>query len=85
MKGKNTMDFLKSVFPFSFREKKEVKDLVVTVIIYVIAAIICSVIGALIGLIPVVGSIIGILFWIIDVYFTAGIVLTFLHYFKVIK
>ena len=79
------MDLLKKIFPFSFGEKKDVASLVITVIIHVAAAVI---IGLLLSIrIPIFGIsfIISITGAAVDFYLTIGVVLTFLHYFKVLK
>lgn len=80
------MEKLKQFFPFSFKKKPEVSNLVVTVIIHAVIAIVVgsalSAIGLLLGTVGIIFTLLGSL---IDLYLTAGIVLTFLHYFKVIK
>lgn len=81
------MDFLKKFWPLSFREKKEVKDLVIMVIIYFFAPTIVSIVLGLLGRIPVIGIIFNIINYVcgglFGLYCTAGIVFTFLNYFKV--
>ena len=81
------MDFLKKFWPFSFAEKKDVAALVKTVILYVVAGIVLGVVGYLVGLlhIPVLPWIISAVGYVYDLYATAAIVFTFLHYFKVMK
>ena len=87
------MDFLKKFWPYSFKERTEVSQLVIAVIIYVVLEILCGAViglaGLLTGWIPVVGAIIGILLSALGslcgLYFLAGIVFTFLSYFKVLK
>ena len=79
------MDTLKKFFPFSFGEKKDVAALVINIIIYVVVAAIA---GAVIGLlykIPVLGTIFSLLGSLVGIYTTAGIVLSILHYVKVLK
>ena len=88
------MDFLKKFFPYSFGTK-EVSQLVIRTIIYVVAAIIGGALIALIGIlngfiqIPLVtglvGTLLGIIGTVVDVYCTAGIVIMFLAHFKVLK
>lgn len=79
------METLKKFFPFSFKEKKDVTALVINIIIYVVVGAIA---GALIGLlynVPVLGAILSVVGSLISVYTTAGIVLSVLHYVKVLK
>lgn len=77
------MDFLRTCFPFSFTKKEDVKSLVIQVIIHVVAMIVVAVVAAILGFIPVVGIIVGLVASLADIYLTAGIVFTFLNYFKV--
>lgn len=79
------MDTIKKFFPLSFREKNSVGELVVNVIIQVVIAVVVGVLIGLLSGVPVLGWIITLLGGLIDLYFTAGIVFSFLHYFKVIK
>ena len=79
------METLKKFFPFSFKEKKDVAALIVNIIIYVVVGAIA---GAVIGLfynIPVLGTIFSLLGSLVGIYTTAGIVLSVLHYVKVLK
>ena len=77
------MDFVKKFWPFSFKEKKEVKDLVIAVIIYVAASIVCNIVCGLLGRIPVIGWLFSLIAWVFSLYCTAGVVFTFLNYFNV--
>ena len=79
------MDTLKKYFPYSFKEKDGVGALIVNIIVYLVVGAIA---GALIGIlkgIPVIGWIIGIVGAVVDIYVTAGIVISILHYCKVLK
>ena len=78
------MNFLKQFFPFSFGKKPDITSLVIVLILYLIASVVVSLVCWLFGAIGI-----GFLAWLIgtpaSLYVTGGIVLTFLHYFKVIK
>ena len=67
------MDTLKKIFPYSFGAE----------------GIVLALAGLLTGWIPVLGAIIGALLsivgWVVEVYVIVGIVLLCLDYFKVIK
>ncbi len=86
------MDILKKIFPFSFKAK-DVNSLIVSIVIYVVVGLASSLVFSLLNLvfgwIPIVGAILGVLFgivgWVIGVYCLAGIVITLLDYFKVLK
>ena len=81
------MSFVKKFWPLSFREKPAVKDLVIMVIIYALAPTVCAFVLNLLGNIPAVGIVFrilgGLVGWLGGLYCTAGIVFTFLNYFKV--
>lgn len=81
------MDFLKKFWPLSFKEKNEVKDLVIPVVIYVVAPVVINIIFAILRNLPVVGFTFAIiqtsLGSLFDLYCTAGIAFSFLNYFKV--
>jgi len=79
------METLKKFFPFSFTEKKDVAALVINIIIFVVIGVVIGVVMGLLGKIPVVGILTGIVGTVIDLYITATIVLSILHYCKVIK
>lgn len=81
------MDFLKKLFPMSFKKSSEVADLVKRIVIYVVALIVASVAMSLIGLagIPALNIILGLIGWLVDIYCTAGVVLAILVHCNVIK
>ena len=88
------MDFLKKCFPISFKERTEVKQLVISVILQVLigwgVAIVLGFVGGLLGallssLAALFIAVFGLLGSLISLYFTASIVFTFLSYFKVLK
>ena len=88
------MDFLRKLFPLSFKHKETGKDLAVSIIVYAVMAIIATIIlaiaGWVSGLLPGVlevltGIILGFIGTVVDVYATGGIVLSILVFTKVIK
>ena len=87
------MDILKKFWPYSFRERTEVSQLVIAVIIYVVLGAVCAAVislsNVLVGWIPLLGEVLNVLFSLVgslcSIYLTAGIVFTFLSYFKVLK
>ena len=87
------MDILKKFWPYSFRERTEVSQLVIAVIIYVVLGAVCAAVislsGELVRWIPLLGVVLNVLFSFVgslcSIYLTAGIVFTFLSYFKVLK
>ena len=79
------MDILKTLFPFSFKEKNAVADLVVNIIFYGVVGFIAGAAIWLLSKIPIIGVLISILGGAVDLYITIGIVLSVLHYTKVLK
>lgn len=80
------MEFLRTVWAFSFKEKSEVKDLVIPVVVYILAPVVVNIIFAILCRLPggfifsVIQNSLGSIF---DLYCTAGIVFAFLNYFRV--
>ena len=79
------MDMLKKFFPFSFAAKDGIVGLVINLLIYFVAGAVIGVIMGILGLIPFIGAVIGIVGWIVEVYVGAGMILSLLDYFKVLK
>lgn len=79
------MDTLKKFFPFSFKEKKDVAALVINVILYLVAAVVIGFVLGIVALIPIINLIVGLVGGLVELYVLAGIVLSFLDYFKVLK
>ena len=87
------MEFLKKLFPLSWKFTKDVANLIIGIVVYVIAGIVA---GALItvatmitGWIPALGKLIawalGVVGSLIGIYVLVGIIVLILVYCKVIK
>ena len=80
------MDLLKKFFPFAFKAKKgDVASLVIAIIIFVVIGIVGGAVIALCAGIPVVNIFTGLAGGLLDLYSTAGIVLSVLSFLEVIK
>ena len=79
------MDILKQIFPLSFKEKKDVATLIVHILIYVVLDVVAGAVIGLLAGIKLIGWIFGLIGSLLGLYVTAGLVLTILHYFKVVK
>lgn len=81
------MDILKKLFPLSFKMTGSVANLVIGVILYLVIGIIGGAALAIVGLIPLplLGTLLGIVGALIDLYVVGGIVVMFLSHFKVLK
>ena len=78
------MSILETVFPFSFSKKKTVIALIINIVIYLVAAAVIGWVLSLLGGLPLVGTIVGWLGWIIGLYVFVGIVLSVLDYLRLI-
>ena len=79
------MKVIKRYFPFSFKEKKEIRGLVINILTYLAAA---AAVGILIGVfsnVPVVNWIFGIVGVLVEFYAAAGIALSAFDYIKKTK
>ena len=81
------MDFLKTLFPMSFRKSTEVSDLVKRCVIYAVVTVVFGIIVAIIGCfdVPLIAIMLGAVAALVDVYSVAGIALAILVHCNVIK
>lgn len=79
------MDTIKKLFPFSFKEKKTVGELVVNIIIHALVGLVAGILIGLLSGIPVVKILVALVGGLVDIYITAGIVFSVLNYCKVVK
>lgn len=81
------MDFLKKLFPMSFKKSSEVKDLVIRIVIYVVLGFVVGLVASLVALlqIPVLNILLSFISSVVGLYTTAGIVLAILVHCNVIK
>ena len=76
------MEVLKRYFPFSFKEKSDLRGLLINVLLYLAAA---AIIGVFIGIfsgVPVINWIFGIIGALVEIYVVSGILLSVLDYAK---
>ena len=79
------MATLKKFFPYSFKAKKTLGDLIINILIYIVVGAIA---GFLIGIlkgIPVLGLLAGLVCGLIDLYVLVGAIISVLDYLKVLK
>ena len=79
------METIKKYFPLSFKEKTEVKDLVINILVYLAGAIAVGVLMGAFSDVPVVNWMLGILGTLAEIYIVGGVVLSMLDYFKIVK
>ena len=74
------MEMLKRYFPFSFKEKNEIKGLAINILIYLAAALVVGLVIGLFSGVPVLNWIFGIFGAVAEIYAVLGIVLSVLDY-----
>lgn len=79
------MDMLKKIFPFSFKEKKDVAALIINILLYLVGDIVAGAVIGLLASIPVIGIVFSLVGSLVGLYCLAGLVLSCLDYFKVLK
>ncbi len=78
------MDLIKKIWPVSFQVRKgNVGSLVWRVILSVVLAAVLSIVFGLLDNLPLIGWIFSLLYSLVDIYLTAGIVFCFLVFFQV--
>lgn len=78
------MDFLKKVFPYSFKPE-DVKSLIVTLIVYVVIGVVGGILLGLLGRIPLIGWLFRLIAWLLDIYVCVGFILAVLKWAKIVK
>ncbi len=78
------MDMVKKLFPQAFKAT-EVVSLIIALVIYIVAGAVCGLVIGLLAKIPVIGIIFSLLGAVVGLYGLAGIVLSLLVFFKVVK
>lgn len=79
------MDLLKMLFPVSFGGKKDVATLIIKILIYVVGGTVLGWILGALGAIPIIGILFGLLATVVGIYAVAGLVITLLDYFNILK
>lgn len=79
------MEMLKRYFPFSFKEKNEIKGLAVNVLVYLVAALAVGLVIGLFSGVPVINWIFGIVGILAEIYALCGIVLSVVDYMEKAK
>lgn len=79
------MDMLKKIFPLSFGSKPDVASLIINILIQLVVGVVIGWVISIVVLIPIVGLIVGLVGGLLDLYILAGIILSCLDYFKILK
>ena len=78
------MDILKTLFPWSFKNKT-MKDLIVSILIYMAINIVGGIVCGLLASFPLVGFVVSLLGGALGIYTLAGVILASLHFFGLLK
>lgn len=62
--------------------RQEPKSLAIVIAMYLVVCAVVKIADFLLGWVPVVGAVLGVLFWIIGIYCAAGIILAVLEFFR---
>ena len=79
------MDMLKKFFPLSFQPKADVAALVINILIQLVVSVVAGWVVSIVAAIPLIGIIFGLVGSLLGLYFLAGIVISCLDYFKILK
>lgn len=78
------METLKKIFPLSF-QAKDLPQLIIYCLIYLVADVILGFVIGILTRIPIMGYIFTLISSLAGIYITAGLVILFLAYFKILK
>ena len=78
------MDILKSLFPWSFKNKT-MKDLIISILIYMAINIVGGLVFGLLSVVPLIGFVFSLLGGLLGIYSLAGVILASLHFFGLLK
>ena len=85
-KGVRDMDFLKTLWPTTFKVKeKDIASLVVQLIIFIVLIALFSIAIGILSAIPIIGVVFWVLGSLVDLYSLIGIVLCIVNFFGLIK
>lgn len=77
------MEKLYPYFPVSTKVKKQdLASLIVSIVIYLAVSLVMGVADKLLGWIPVLGLLLGLVFYVIGIYCTVGIIIAIIRFFR---
>ena len=78
------LNALKPYFPHAFKANS-VKALIIGLLVYAVIVLVVDVVQFFLGWIPIVGWLLGIIAWLINIYAVVGVILAILVYLKVVQ
>lgn len=77
------MEKLYPFFPVSAKVKKQdLASLIISIVIYIAVGLVVGVADKLLGWIPVLGFLLGLVFYVIGIYCTVGIIIAIIRFFR---
>lgn len=77
------MEKLYPYFPISAKvQKGNLRSLIISIVMYVVASVLMGVVDKLLGWIPVLGFVLGLVFYVLGIYCTVGIIIAVIRYFR---
>ena len=77
------MEKLYPYFPISTKvQKGDLRSLIISIVMYVVASVLMGVAEKLLGWIPVLGFVLGLVFYVLGIYCTIGIIIAVIRYFR---
>ncbi len=77
------MEKLYPFFPISTKVQKEnLRSLIISIVIYISISLVMGVADMLLGWIPVLGFLLGLVFYMLGIYCTIGIIIAIIRFFR---
>ena len=79
------MDMLKKLFPLAFGAKKDIVALVINILIHIVVDAVLGIVVSLLAGLPLVGFVFGLIGSVLGLYFLVSLILSILHFLKIVK
>ena len=79
------MDMLKKLFPLAFGAKKDIVALVINILIHIVVDAVLGMVISLLAGLPLVGFVFGLIGSVLGLYFLVSLILSILHFLKIVK
>jgi hypothetical protein len=79
------MDMLKKLFPLAFGAKQDIVALVINILIHIVVDAVLGIVISLLAGLPLVGFVFGLIGSVLGLYFLVSLILSILHFLKIVK
>jgi hypothetical protein len=79
------MKMLRPFFPLAFAHKKDIIALVINILVHIVVDAVAGLVIGFLGNLPLIGWAFALVGSVIGVYFLVSLVLSILHYLKIVK